>query len=328
MVVLDPKTGEVLAMVTLPGFDPADRAGIDPDRFRNWTALSVYEPGSTQKLVTVAAALEEKVVAPSSLFEVPDHIEVVPGACPDNEEVFGCFRDISPHEPLVLTVEDIVTRSSNVGTILIEQRLGEEALARYLEAFNYGRATGLDFPGEASGRVTLGDGCLSCPASAAIGYSVAVTPLQMAGVYGAIANDGVWVQPHLVREIVDGSGSRKPTDPVSRSVVSEQTADVMLSMLRNVVESEHGTGSRAAVKSYSVGGKTGTSRRFVEGEGYTDDFVASFIGVAPIEDPRIVVAVVVDAPFSDNTGGRAAAPAFAEIVERTLHQMGVAPDAP
>ncbi len=99
-------------------------------------------------------------------------------------------------------------------------------------------------------------------------------------------------------------------------------------MLRNVVESEHGTGSRAAVKSYSVGGKTGTSRRFVEGEGYTDDFVASFIGVAPIEDPRIVVAVVVDAPFSDNTGGRAAAPAFAEIVERTLHQMGVAPDAP
>lgn len=327
VVVLDPATGEVLAMVTLPGFDPADRTGTDPERFRNWTALSIYEPGSTQKLVTVAAALEEKVVAPATLFEVSDHIEVVPGACPDNKDVFGCFRDISPHEPLLLTVEDIVTRSSNVGTILVEQRLGEDALARYLEAFNYGKPTGVDFPGEAPGRVTLGDGCRSCPASAAIGYSVAVTPLQMAAVYGAVANGGTWVQPHLVREIVDGNGRRRPIDPVTRRVISEPTAEVMLSMLRNVVESEQGTGGRAAVDGYSVGGKTGTSRRFVEGEGYTGDFVASFIGVAPIDDPRIVVAVVVDAPFSDNTGGRAAAPAFAEIVERTLHQMGVAPDA-
>jgi cell division protein FtsI (penicillin-binding protein 3) len=327
VVVLDPDTGEVLAMVTLPGFDPGDRANAEPDRFRNWTALSVYEPGSTQKLVTVAAALEEGVVNWSTTFEVPDQIEIVPGACPDNEDVYGCFSDIAPHEPRLMTVRDIVTRSSNVGTILIGRELGADQLAQYLDEFNYGTRTGIDFPGEASGEINLANGCQSCPASAAIGYSVSVTGLQMAAVYATIANDGEWVQPHLVREIVDGSGVRSPVDPERRRVISSDTARIVRLLLQSVVESDDGTGRQAAVPGYSVGGKTGTTRRFVEGEGYTGDFVASFIGMAPIEDPEIVVAVVVDAPFSDNTGGRAAAPAFAEIVERTLHQMGVAPDA-
>lgn len=327
VVVLDPTTGEVLAMVTLPGFDPGDRSGADPDRFRNWPALSVFEPGSTQKLVTVAAALEEKAVSWTTTFEVPDQIEIVEGACPDNEDVYGCFSDITPHEPRTMSVKDIVTRSSNVGTIMIGQKLGEKNLAKYLDAFNYGNPTGIDFPGEAAGAINLGNGCQSCPASAAIGYSVSVTELQMAAVYGTIANDGVWVQPHLVKEIVDGSGVRSPVDPERREVVSEDTARTVRLLLQSVVESEDGTGHEARVSGYSVGGKTGTTRRFVEGEGYTGDFVASFIGMAPIEDPQIVVAVVVDAPFSDNTGGGAAAPAFARIVERTLHQMGVAPDA-
>ena len=327
VVVLDPATGEVLAMVTLPGFDPGNRSDTDPDRFRNWTALSVFEPGSTQKLVTVAAALEEQVVNWSTTFEVPDQIEIVSGACPDNEDVYGCFSDITPHEPRIMSVRDIVTRSSNVGTILIGRELGEKNLANYLEAFNYGAPTGLDFPGEAAGDINLANGCQSCPASAAIGYSVSVTELQLAAVYATIANDGVWMQPHLVKEIVDGSGVRSPVDPERREVVSADTARIGRLLLQSVVESDDGTGQQARVPGYSVGGKTGTTRRFVVGEGYTGDFVASFIGMAPIENPEIVVAVVVDAPFSDNTGGRAAAPAFAEIVERTLHQMGVAPDA-
>jgi cell division protein FtsI (penicillin-binding protein 3) len=327
VVVLDPATGEVLAMVTLPGFDPGHRSGVDPDRFRNWPALSVFEPGSTQKLVTVAAALEEKAVSWRTTFEVPDQIEIVAGACPDNEDVYGCFSDIAPHEPRIMSVKDIVTRSSNVGTILIGRELGQKDLARYLELFNYGTATGIDFPGEAAGEINLAAGCQSCPASAAIGYSVSVTELQLAAVYGTIANNGVWVQPHLVKEIVDGSGVRSPVDPERREVVSADTARTMRLLLQSVVESEDGTGGQARVPGYSVGGKTGTTRRFVEGEGYTGDFVASFVGMAPIENPQIVVAVVVDAPYQDNTGGRAAAPAFAEIVERTLHQMGVAPDA-
>ncbi len=327
VVVLDPDSGEVLAMVTLPSFDPGDRAGIDSDRYRNWAALSVFEPGSTQKLVTVAAALEEKAVSAATTFEVPDQIEIVPGACPDNEDVYGCFTDNTPHEPRIMSVTDIVTRSSNVGTILIGQELGEEKLADYLGAFNYGSHTGIDFPGEAAGEINLAAGCQSCPASAAIGYSVSVTELQMAAVYATIANDGVWVQPHLVKEIVDGIGVRSPMDPEHRRVVSEDSARIMRLLLQNVVESEDGTGQQARVSGYTVGGKTGTTRRFEEGEGYTDDFVASFIGMAPVDEPEIVVAVVVDAPLSDNTGGRAAAPAFAEIVERTLHQMGVAPDA-
>ncbi len=221
-----------------------------------------------------------------------------------------------------------MTRSSNVGTILIGQRLGDSNLARYIDAFGLGRKTGIDVPGESPGRLNLDPTCPSCFASAAIGYAVSVTPLQMAAAYGAVANDGVWVQPHLVRELVDGSGVQRPISPEERRVVSAETALVMRSLLRNVVESSEGTGGKARIPGYTAAGKTGTARKFVPGEGYTDDYVVSFVGMAPASNPRIVVAVVVDSPRIGSSGGRVAAPAFSKIAEDTLHRLGVPPDAP
>lgn len=332
MVVLDPDTGAVLGMAVLPSFDPGDRNGADPETFQNYAVRGMYEPGSTQKLVTVAAALEEEAVRWNTLFpDVPYEYEAVPGACDrDDDELHGCFRDFSYHDPQTMTVKEIVTYSSNVGTILIQRRLGDEALRRYLADFGLGSRTGIDFSAEASGAVNVDPTCGSCTASAAIGYSVAVTPLQIAAAYAAVANDGVWVQPHLVQAVVDGEGVHHPIQPERRQVVSEQTARTMRLLLRSVVEDEGGTGRRAAIPGYTVGGKTGTADRFVAAtQSYSDtETVASFVGMAPIADPRLVIAVVVDSPSHEyRTGGKIAAPAFADVMEKALHHLGVPPDA-
>ncbi|MDH3500166.1 MAG: penicillin-binding protein 2 [Acidimicrobiia bacterium] len=327
IVALDPDTFEIRALVVAPTFDPADRSGVDPAVFSNAAVRVQYEPGSTQKLVTVAAALEEGVVDAHTEFLVSDHIELVRDACDSNDDdITGCFWDVNKHDDTVMNVRQCVTVSSNVCTIMIQQKLGEQRLAHYLVNFGYGQATGIDFPGELPGSVKLDAGCTTCPASAAIGYSVSVTPLQMAAVYATIANDGVWMSPRLVTAVVDGQGRRQDIEPAQRRVVSNATARTMRVMLRSVVE--EGTGTRAAVEGYSVGGKTGTTRRFVEGTGYTDQVVASFIGMAPIDDPQLVVAVVLDAPGQGfESGGIAAAPVFAQVIEGALQQMGVGPDA-
>ncbi len=331
VVVLDPDTFEVLAMVVAPSFDPSDRSELDAASgiLINTAVRSVYEPGSTQKAVTVSAALEEEVVDWDTQYLVQDNIEVVDGAC-ENEEVIGCFNDFSPHEPQLMTVRDCVRYSSNVCTVKIGQDLGSTHLAHYLDSFGYGRVTGIDFPGEAQGAVNLPNGCLTCPASASIGYSLSVSPLQMAAVYATIANGGVRMTPRLVTGIVDGNGvNRLPSSPSER-ILSEYTARRVRLLLKTVVDD--GTGTKAAVRGYTAGGKTGTTRRFDQDLGvYTDDYVASFVGMAPVEDPRLVIAVVIDSPQGDSvlerTGGAVAAPLFSEVMEASLHQMGVRPDA-
>ena len=328
-VVLDPATSEVLALAVLPTFDPADRSDVDPSTgiLSNAAVRSVYEPGSTQKLVTVAAALEEGVVDSDTQYLVPDQIEVVEDACEsDDGEIEGCYADATRHDDQVMIVRDCVRLSSNVCTIKIQQDLGEDLLKDYLAAFGYGQTTGIDFPGEVGGAVNLPHGCPTCPASAAIGYAISVTPLQMAAVYATVANDGVWIQPRLVTHIIDGDGRRETPVAESHRVLSVETSRLMRLMLEAVVAD--GTGTLAAVPGYTVGGKTGTTRKFdFTVASYTDEVVVSFIGMAPILDPRLVVAVVIDSPQEFASGGQGAAPVFAEIMEKALHQMGVAPDA-
>jgi cell division protein FtsI/penicillin-binding protein 2 len=332
-VVLDPKTGEILAMASVPGFDPNNRSTSTQDDWTNWGVLGAYEPGSTEKLITIAAALQEKVVSATSSFQVPDVIEVVDGACEGKTnssgvEINGCYHDAERHPTETLSVSDIVTRSSNVGTIKIGELLGMSRLTEYIHAFGLGEKTGADVPGESPGDLNLDPTCPTCLASASIGYAVAVTPLQMVAAYGAVANDGVWVQPHLVDELVDGSGISRPFTPETRQVISSSTAATMRALLRNVIESGEGTGSGAQVNGYTAAGKTGTARKFVPEEGkYSDDYVVSFIGMAPAANPRVVIGVVVDSPKVGESGGRVAAPAFAAIAEDTLHHLGVPPDA-
>lgn len=325
IVVLDVSNGDVLSMASYPTFDP-NAIGGDPEVFRNRIVTDIYEPGSTQKLITISAAIEEGIVTPDRVFEVPDSIEVF-----DRE-----YFDFSEHETREMTVSEIVAKSSNVGTILVQQELGDPLLYRYLQGFGLGAPTGIDFPGEAPGLLREAQKwCDSCGASTAIGYHVDVTRLQMTAVFATVANDGVWLQPRLVKEVIDAEGASLIANQQRQRVLSVETAQVMRQMLAGVVDV--GTGTRARVQGYSVAGKTGTTEKFEpdlacpgsEVPGcYGDDVVASFIGIGPTDKPRLAIGVFVDSPsvIRKRTGGSAAAPAFAQIMQFALHQLGVPQD--
>ena len=278
VVVLDATNGEILAMVNLPSYDPNVPGDAAPGSLRNRAVTDVFEPGSTQKLVTVVGALESGLVAPTTVFDLPELIEIQDTT----------FLDLTVH-PDQLTVTEIVAQSSNVGTILLADLLGPDSLHAVMSALGQGSLTGIDFPGEAPGVLREPeDWCVTtCLAGTSIGYHVSVTPLQMAVVYATVANDGEWVQPHLVREIVDGRGARAVVSVERRQVISPETAGRVRLMLEAVVD--RGTGALAAVPGYRVGGKTGTTEKYlIEDQDYSDeDVVASFIGMAPIESPRV-----------------------------------------
>ncbi len=338
VVVLEVETGAVLAMVGAPVFDPVTRQTQDPRcddaedpescrAFSNFTVRGIYEPGSTQKLITVAAALEEGEVSIGTVIpEVSYELELREDACRfADDELFGCYRDFKKHATEDMSVAQIFTKSSNIGTIKIADTLGEDRLIQYIEAFGLGAKTGIDYTVEAAGILNFEAGCMTCWASAAIGYSVAVTPLQMAAAYAAIGNDGIWITPHLVSSKTDVDGETQVAGMQTRRVVSSGTALLMRELLASVVEK--GTGAAAAIDGYRVGGKTGTANKLGADGRYTETTRASFVGIAPINDPKIVVAVLIDAPsFDYRTGGLSAAPVFAAVMEQALHRLGVTPD--
>jgi cell division protein FtsI (penicillin-binding protein 3) len=330
IVVLNPRTGEILAMASYPTFDPNDRSTIDPEAVRNRAVTDVYEPGSTLKVVTVSAALDQGVVTPQDKWLVPAAYEV------DGKE--EPYTDVGRTDDRVMSVAEILTNSSNVGTIQIQAKLGNPLHYQYLQAFGLGQVSGDSIPGEVPGLLHPLEDWVSATAGAstAIGYRVDVTALQMAAVFGTIANDGVWIQPHVVSEMINPDGSREVTVPSQRPVLQQETAAEMRTLLFSVVD--QGTGSRAAIPGYKIGGKTGTTEKFLPDEGvYSDqDRIASFIGIAPIDDPQLVVAVVLDSPQGETEengrmvenkfGGVSAAPVFADVAEKALQALGVPPD--
>ena len=314
-VVLDPRTGGILAMGVEPGFDANRFPNVPRDRQRNRAVTDTFEPGSTFKVVTVSAALETGMVTPRTRYTLPDTIEVADRV----------ISDAVPRGTEEFTVSEIISRSSNVGTITLALGLGRMKLAEWIEKFGFGRPTGIEYPGETEGIVVppeLWSG--STIGNVPIGHGIAVTPLQMAQVYGAIANDGVAMPPRLV-ESVAGEAPK----PVEGSrIVSGETAAAVTRMLRGVVSA--GSGVEAAVPGYRVAGKTGTAAKPdpIEG-GYSDTrYVASFAGFAPAENPRFVVLVTVDEPSGTIWGGTAAAPAFREIATFALQYLRVPPDVP
>jgi cell division protein FtsI/penicillin-binding protein 2 len=337
VVVLDVESGGVLAMAGAPIFDPQTRQTVDPNcdvdedptctEFSNFAVRGIYEPGSTEKLITVSAAIEEgEVDATTVIPDVGDVLELREDACRSaDDDLFGCYRDFKEHETADMTVAEIFTKSSNVGTILIADRLGQDREVSYIEKFGLGSTTGIDYSAEASGLLNFAAGCETCWASAAIGYSVAATPLQMAAAYAAIGNDGIWTTPHIVASRTDLDGHQEVTGVETRRVVSESTAALMRELLANVVE--EGTGTAASIEGYRVGGKTGTANKLGDDGRYTDLTRASFVGMAPMSDPKVVVAVLIDEPsYRYRTGGASAAPVFAEVMEQALHRLGVTPD--
>jgi cell division protein FtsI (penicillin-binding protein 3) len=325
-VVLDPRTGGILAMASAPGVPPGGYGNATLAQQRIRAVADQYEPGSTFKVVTIGAALELGKVTPDTPFTVPYRISRYDKTVSDAHE----------HGTETLTVEQILAQSSNVGTIEIaEQKLTSPGrdlgnlLAEWIDRLGFGKLTGVDLPGEAGGAVLpfhawSGTSILNMP----IGEGVAVTPLQMASLYAAIANKGEWIQPHVLDHVHGGPSPKLK----KRQLFSPQTSASLVAMLRQVVAD--GTGLNAQIQGYSVAGKTGTTQKvdpkthsYCGGDGHCE-YDASFVGFVPAKHPRAVVLVVVDEPQGDYYGGDVAAPAFREIATGVLQHFDVPEDAP
>lgn len=313
-IVMDPYTGAVLAMAVAPGFNANRFPTTRPDRRRNRAVTDTYEPGSTFKLVTITAALQEGIVTPGTSFLLEPTIRVADRV----------IREAASRSTERMTVRRIVEDSSNIGTITIARKLGEGRLANWVDRFGFGTPTEIDFPGESAGfALPVDQWSGSTIGTIPIGLGVAVTPIQMARAYGAIANGGVLVRPYLV-ERVDG----RSVEPArGRRIVSRAVSRQMLSMLRGVVL--EGTGTEAAIPGYTVAGKTGTSPKIEPSGRYSHTrYVASFVGLVPATKPRLVIMVMVDEPRGSIYGGVVAAPAFKEIARFNLQHLEVPPDSP
>lgn len=319
VLVMDATTGEILAAASVPGVDPSNRNGTDRDDRRARYFTDAFEPGSVQKAVTIAAAWEEGLIDGDTVMEVPPTWTVGGRTW---TEPFGATGE--------LHVSEVIERSSNIGTMMIADELGEEKLDEWLRRFGYGQPTGVGFPGESAGLLLPHEqwSGTSLP-TIAIGHGVAVSLVQLASFYQTLANDGVAIQPSILRGTVGQDGRLEPAaTPDSRSVVSADTARSVRTLMQGVVDGEHGTGKNAAVVGYDVAGKTGTADKpRADGRGYTNQTTAVFVGMAPVDEPELVVAVMVDEPETIY-GGTAAAPTFSRVMGQALADRDVVPGTP
>ena len=310
-VVMDPRTGALLALANWPQVN-ANAPGAAPDYARQNRAIgATYEPGSTFKAFTVAAALEDGQVTPDTPFDLPPTIQVADRVIRESHE--------RGYE--TLTTSGILKVSSNVGAVTIGQRVGRTALDRWIRRFGFGRPTGVDLPGEEQGIVLpLADWSDSTIGNVPIGQGIAVTPMQMATAYAAIANGGVLRAPHVVA----GVGGRRRPLPRGHRVISEATAASLRSMLEGVL-GPGGTASGAAIPGYDLAGKTGTAQKAIRGGYSSTKYIASFVGFAPAQRPELLVAVMVDEPQGDIYGGAVAAPAWRKITSFALNYLRIPP---
>jgi cell division protein FtsI/penicillin-binding protein 2 len=313
-IVMQPQTGAILGMATSPGYNPNDRAQFDPATARLRSVTDQFEPGSIFKIVTMAGAIQEGLVTPSTRIAVP-------GVLP----LFDVkIHDAEPHGTKVWSVSEIFERSSNIGTIKVAERVGYPALAGWVSKFGFGRPTGVDYPGESTGYFPQyqGPGWSGVSiGNVPIGQGVSATQLQIARAYSVIANRGRLVTPHLVAKV----GGKPVVYPAGPRIISITTAQELDGMLRKVVSTQ-GTGDAATVKGYSVAGKTGTAQVIGSDGKYSNSlFVSSFAGYVPANHPRLVVVVTVDEPGVGTYGGTVAAPAFSQIASMALIRLGIPP---
>lgn len=314
VVVLDVRTGEVVAMASWPSYDAADPFDAPDSRRIDYNTAAVVEPGSVHKPLVLGAGLEEGVIKPDSTPVVP----------PSIRKGGKTYRDTHWHDTRRMTLPGIMAHSSNVGTIQVADQLGAARLCAYQKKFGLGTPTGVGLPGEASGIVQPPDRWSgTSPGSIPIGLGVAVTPIQLAAAYGAIANDGVWTQPTLVRGTVGAGGKLDAAQPgAQRRVLSATTARELRQIMEAVTTAPDATGRQAAIPGYRVAGKTGTGLR-VKDSRYMYGDVTSFIGMAPADAPRYVVGVFAHVP--NGGGGGVAAPVFRSVMTATLQHYAVPP---
>lgn len=316
-IVLDPHSGEILALANAPTFDPNDVGSAPAAARANWALQNIYEPGSTFKVVAFSAAIEKGLAKPG------DHIDCQMGS------ITVAKRVIHDHHPFGdLTIADALAKSSNVAAIKLGIRVGDKSMYDYITRFGFGSRTGIELPGETVGLVRpVNRWQPSSIGSIAIGQEVGVTSLQMAAAFGALANDGVRIAPHLIREIRNASGATvyRPTAE-ERRVISKETAGALRGMLEGVTL--NGTAKKAQLDGYTAAGKTGTAQKIdPKTKTYSKSkFVASFVGFAPVGNPAVVIIVVINEPAGSYHGGDVAAPVFRQIAEQILPEMGVVPD--
>ena len=317
-VVMDPASGEILAIANYPTFNPNAYRDFADDARRNRAIQDLYEPGSTFKIVTAGAALEEKLVTPDT------PIETSPGRIRFGSRVID---ENDGHNYGLLTFKGVIVKSSNVGAIKVGLKVGPEKMSDYVRRFGFGRPSSPDFRGESPGIVwsasKLTDSAL---ASVSMGYQVGVTPLQMAAAMSAVANGGELLQPRLVRAVIrDGDRQPVPRKVMGRPI-SADVAVELAGIMEAVVEDAGGTGGRAKVANYTVAGKTGTAQKIVNGRYSNSDYNVSFAGFVPARRPQFVIVVVVDTPTKVRPfGGTVAAPIFQKIADSALRQYGVTP---
>ena len=316
-IIMNPETGEVLAMASYPFLDPNNFSQFPEINRRNLPIWYAHEPGSTMKVFLAASALDDKKVNPNSKFN-----------CENGRRRIGSavIRDIKPRG--TLTVAEIVKYSSNIGASKIGELLGRDKYYKYLSKFGFGKKTGMGLPGESSG-------LLAAPrkwgpielATISFGQGISVTSLQLVTALSAIANGGYLMKPYVIEKIVrpDGNVIEQNSPEVVTRVISYDTSYQMKQIMQGVVE--NGTGKKAQIPGFSVAGKTGTAQipNPKSGGYYSDRYIASFIGFAPVEDPEIVMVVVVEAPRKKTHGGSVAAPIFKQIAEKVLFHMGLSP---
>lgn len=311
-IVMDPHSSKILAMANWPPVDPNDLSTASNDDLINRATGFTYEPGSTFKAFTVAAALEEKLVTPTSSFVLPPTIQVADRV----------IEDSHPRGTETLSVAEILAHSSNVGAVTIGLEVGAEKFSRWINRFGFGRPTGVQFPAEEQGLVPeLDEYSGSSMGNLPIGQGLSVTPMQMMAGYAAIADDGILKQPQLIERV----GDEEVHEPKGHRVIDADVAAQVREMLEGVL-APGGTASEVSVPGYTLAGKTGTAEVAENGTYSETKYVASFIGFAPASDPKFLAAVIVDQPQGEIYGGSVAAPAFGEIASFALPYLGVAPE--
>jgi len=316
-IVLDPRTGEILALANAPTFDPNKVSDSSAEARSNWALQNIYEPGSTFKIVAYSAAIDRGLAKPD------DHIDCQMGA------ITVAGRVVHDHKPFgVLTLAEALAKSSNVGAIKLGIRVGDESMYDYITRYGFGSRTGIELMGETPGILRKVDHWQpSSIGSIAMGQEVGVTPLQMVAAFGSVANNGVRIAPHLVREVRNANGSVVYTAQAEQHrVIKAETAIALRGMLEGVTL--HGTAKKAQMDGYSAAGKTGTAQKIdPRTKGYSSTkFVGSFVGFAPVSNPQVAIIVVIDEPTGAYHGGDVAAPVFREIAEQILPALGVEPD--
>lgn len=311
-IVVDPRSSQILAMANWPPIDPEDLSEAEEEDLMNRATGFTYEPGSTFKAFTVAAALEEKEVTPSTTFTLEPQLHVADRV----------IEDAEARPTVTLSVSEILAHSSNVGAATIGLQMGSEKFDHWIHRFGFGRPTGIQFPGEEQGLLLpLDEYSGSTMGNLPIGQGLSVTPMQMVAGYTAIAHDGILRPPQLIKRI----GDEEIHEPRGHRVVDPEVAAQVREMLEGVL-APGGTASEVSVPGYSLAGKTGTAEVAENGTYSETKYVASFIGFAPAQDPRLLAAVIVDQPQGDIYGGSVAAPAFGKIAAFSLPYLGIPPE--